>query len=77
MATIERDIFGKRFTVGDYVMVRCLVTAIAPVMTGNQLGGSADTVSLLVESPTVNDDLEVVFTCSPQQCRFAGDPSQA
>ena len=76
MATIERDIFGKRFTVGDYVMVRCLVTAISPVMTGNQLGGSADEVSLTVESPNVNDDAGVTFQCSPQQCRFAGDQNQ-
>ena len=73
MATTERDIFGKDFTVGEYVMVRCLVTAITPVLTGSNIyGGSGDSVSLTVETPNPQDKPRVTLVVAPTQCRFAG-----
>jgi hypothetical protein len=73
----ERDIFGAEFTVGDYVMVRCKVTAIAPSAVGGN-GGAADAVSLTVESPgNVGEIIGVTLVVSPVQCRKAGNPSQA
>ena len=77
MATIENDIFRANFTVGDYVMVRCLVTNITPVQTGlNNFGGSGDSVFLTVESPNTNDKSGVTLVVSPQQCRRAGNKDQ-
>ena len=74
MATIETDIFGKDFTVGTYVMVRCLVTNITPVLTNinNLFGGSGDSVSLTVETPNPQDKPNVTLVVAPTQCRFAG-----
>lgn len=74
MATLEKDIFGKDFTVGTFVMVKCKVTAITPVQTGNTFGGSGDLVTCQVE---VNGNAgEVspgpIFQVSPVQCRAAG-----
>lgn len=75
--TVEKDIFGKDFTVGTYVMVRCLVTAITPAPpVGNALvayfGGSGDSVSLTVETPNPQDKPGVTLVVAPTQCRFAG-----
>jgi hypothetical protein len=78
MATKERDIFAAEFTVGDYVLVRCLVTAITPVQAGpSNYGGSGDFVSLTVETPNANDKAGVTLVVSPQQCRKAGNKDQA
>jgi hypothetical protein len=84
MATIttEKDIFGKDFQVGTYVMVRCLVTAITPVPPGGNtapiyFGGSGDSVSLTVETPNPQDKAGVTLVVSPTQCRFAGSKEQA
>ena len=77
MATIERDIFSAPFTVGDYVLVRCLITAITPDYTASgSYGGSGDSVSLTVEHPNTNDKAGVTIVVSPQQCRKAGDKQQ-
>lgn len=81
-ATTEKDIFGKDFTVGTYVLVRCKVTAITPAPPGyNTLtqyyGGSGDTVSLLVETVNPQDVPGITLAVSPTQCRFAGDINQA
>lgn len=73
----ERDLKGSPFVVGDYVMVRCLVTAITPVSSGGN-GGPADLVALAVEvSGNVGEQTGVTLTVSPVQCRKAGDKSQA
>jgi hypothetical protein len=79
MATTEKDIFSKDFTVGTFVMVKCMVTAITPVQGGNTFGGSGDRVTLQVE---VNGNAgEVnpgpIFQVSPVQCRAAGNAYQA
>ena len=77
MATKECDINRSEFTVGDYVSVRCLVTAITPVQTGSSnFGGSGDSVSLTVQSPNTNDKVGVTLVVSPQQCRKAGNKDQ-
>ena len=72
MATIEHDVNAAPFTVGDYVMVRCIVTSI----TGN--GGAGDTVNLTVETPgNPGEQSGVTLGVSPVQCRRAGDSKQA
>ena len=77
MAQQERDIFGAPFTIGTYVNVRCLVTAISPVTT-SAYGGSGDLVTCLVETPgNVGEVAGVSFTVSPVQCRKAGSTEQA
>jgi hypothetical protein len=77
MAQQERDIFGAPFTIGTYVNVRCLVTAISPVTTSTY-GGSGDLVTCLVETPgNVGEVAGVSFTVSPVQCRKAGSTEQA
>ena len=73
-ATTEKDIFGKDFTVGTYVFVRCKVTAITPAPPGYNTG---DTVSLLVETVNPQDVPGITLAVSPTQCRFAGDTNQA
>jgi hypothetical protein len=73
----ERDIFGAPFTVGDYVMVRCKVTAITVSAAGGN-GGAADTVSLTVETPgNVGEQQNVTLVVSPVQCRRSGNSTQA
>ena len=77
MAVEERDIFGARFVVGEYVMVRCLVTSIA-TSGPNGTGGAADSVTLTVESPgNVGEKVGVTLVVSPVQCRRAGNRDQA
>jgi len=72
----EHDIFGAEFKVGDYVMVRCLVTALSNTAAGP--GGCGDTVSLTVETPgNLGEQAGVTLTVSPVQCRRAGNPNQA
>ena len=76
-STTEKDIFSRDFTVGSYVLVRCLVTAITPAPpAGNTVmqyfGGSGDSVSLLVETPNPQDKVGVTFVVSPTQVRSAG-----
>jgi hypothetical protein len=72
----ERDITGAPFTVGDYVMVRCAVTSIAPVATGGN-GGAADLVTLTVETPgNIGEQHGVTLVVSPVQCRRAGNSNQ-
>ena len=73
----ERDIFGAEFSVGDYVMVRCRVTSIAPSAVGGN-GGAADAVSLTVETPgNVGEKAGVTLVVSPVQCRRTGNANQA
>ena len=73
----ERDIKGSPFVVGDYVMVRCLVTGITPSATGGN-GGPADAVALTVETPgNVGERANVTLTVSPVQCWKCGNSSQA
>ena len=73
MATIEKDIFRAPFTVGTFVMVRCLVTAITPVQPNNGFGGAGDSVTCLVETPgNVGEKQNGSFVVSPVQCRHAG-----
>jgi hypothetical protein len=77
MAQQERDIFGAPFSIGTYVSVRCLVTAITPVTTSTY-GGSGDRVTCLVETPgNVGEAAGVSFSVSPVQCRKAGSTEQA
>ena len=77
MAVQERDIFGAPFTVGDYVMVRCLVNSIA-TSGANGTGGAGDAVTLTVETPgNVGEKAGVTLVVSPVQCRKAGDKYQA
>ena len=69
----ERDIKGSPFNVGDYVMVRCLVTTITPSAAGGN-GGPADTVGLTVETPgNVGEKQGVSFNVSPVQCWKCGN----
>jgi hypothetical protein len=75
MATIEKDIFGRDFSVGTVVYVRCIVTAINQT---SPFGGSGDLVTCQVE---VNGNAgEVspgpIFQVSPVQCRFTGSTYQ-
>jgi len=83
MANKEHDIFGASFTVGDYITVRCLVTAITPALTvpagqSEIYGGSGDSVSLKVETPGNAGEIAAVsFVVSPVQCRKAGNVNQA
>ena len=73
----ERDGKGSPFNVGDYVMVRCLVTNLTPVATGGN-GGPADLVALTVETPgNVGEQQNVTLTVSPVQCWKAGSANQA
>jgi hypothetical protein len=74
MATLEKDIFSHDFTVGSFVMVRCLVTAITPDLTNaGSFGGAGDSVTCLVETPgNVGEKQNVSFAVSPVQCRHAG-----
>ena len=73
----ERDIKGSPFNVGDYVMVRCLVTTITPSAAGGN-GGPADTVGLTVETPGTTGEVHgVSFNVSPVQCWKCGNSSQA
>jgi hypothetical protein len=73
----ERDVTGAPYKVGDYVTVRCLVTAITPSAAGGN-GGPADTVSLTVETPgNVGEFKGVSFNVSPVQTRRAGNANQA
>ena len=77
MAVQERDIFGAPFVVGDYVMVRCLVSSIA-TSGANGTGGAGDAVSLTVETPgNVGEKSGVKLIVSPVQCRRAGNANQA
>ena len=82
-ANKERDIFGVSFSVGDYVQVRCLVTAISPTLAipvgqSEIYGGAGDSVSLTVETPgNVGEKKGVSFVVSPAQCRKAGSLNQA
>jgi hypothetical protein len=81
--TTEKDIFGKDFTVGTYVNVKCKVLAITPAPPGSSTGtayygGSGDLVQVQVE---VNGNAgEVspgpIFSVSPVQCRAAGSTQQ-
>jgi hypothetical protein len=81
--TIEKDIFGKDFTVGTFVNVKCKVIAITPAPPGyntdpTYLGGSGDLVTCQVE---VNGNAGEVspgptFQVSPVQCRAAGSTQQ-
>jgi hypothetical protein len=80
--TTEKDIFSRDFTVGTYVMVRCLVTAITPTPPVSNAatayyGGAGDRVALLVESPNPLDVTGVTLTVAPTQCRFTGSTQQA
>jgi len=71
----EPTLFGNYISVGDYVNVRCQVTAVSSV---GPLGGCGDTVTLLVETPgNVGEQHGVSFQCSPIQCRKAGNADQA
>jgi hypothetical protein len=73
----ERDVKGSPFTVGDYVMVRCLVTSIAPSAAGGN-DGAADSVSLTVETPgNIGEKAGVTLVVSPVQCWKVGNSSQA
>jgi hypothetical protein len=77
MAVEERDIFGARFVVGEYVMVRCLVNSIA-TSGANGTGGAGDAVTLTVETPgNVGEKAGVTLVVSPVQCRRAGNKDQA
>ena len=77
MAVEERDIFGARFVVGEYVMVRCLVQSIT-TRGANGTGGAADLVTCLAETPgNVGEQQNVTFVVSPVQCRRAGNKDQA
>ncbi len=77
MATIEKDIFGHNFTVGTVVAVRCIVQSITPAQPGNNLGGSGDTVNLLVETQgNAGEKTGVTLAVSPVQCRFDGSTYQ-
>ena len=77
MATTEKDIFGHNFTVGTVVAVRCIVQSITPSQPGNNLGGSGDTVNLLVETDgNVGEKSGVTLAVSPVQCRFSGSTYQ-
>jgi hypothetical protein len=68
----ERDIFGAPFSVGDYVMVRCLVSSIVTSPVGGN-GGAADLVNLTVDTPgNTGEKQNVTLTVSPVQCRKAG-----
>jgi hypothetical protein len=79
MANREQGIGGAYFSVGDYVLVRCLVTAITPALAGTGTpGGAGDSVSLTVETPgNAGEQKNVTLVVSPVQCRKAGDPNQA
>jgi hypothetical protein len=73
----ERDIKGSPFVVGDYVMVRCLVSSITPVSAGGN-GGPADLVSLTVEvAGNVGEQQNVTLVVSPVQCWKVGNKNQA
>lgn len=73
----ERDIKGSPFVVGNYVMVRCLVTAITPSAVGGN-GGAADSVALTVETPgNVGEKAGVTLVVSPVQCWKCGNANQA
>jgi hypothetical protein len=72
----ERDVKGSAFVVGDYVMVRCLVTGITPVAAGGN-GGPADLVALTVETPgNVGERQGVTLVVSPVQCWKCGNKTQ-
>ena len=72
----ERDLKGSSFGVGDYVMVRCLVTSITPVAAGGN-GGPADLISLAVEvSGNVGERQGVTLVVSPVQCWKCGNKTQ-
>jgi hypothetical protein len=69
MAVIEHDKSGAPFSVGTYVYVRCLVTAIETV-SENGTGGAADFVTCLVDTPgNVGEQANVFFVVSPVQCK--------
>lgn len=71
----EPTLFGDHISVGDYVNVRCQVTAVSGTST---YGGAGDTVTLLVETPgNIGEQHGVAFSCSPIQCRKAGSANQA
>ena len=73
MATLEQDILGSDFIVGDSVLVRCTVLSITP-STPAGYGGSGDSISLIVETPgNAGEKAGVTLTVSPVQCRFAGN----
>jgi hypothetical protein len=73
----EPALGGPFISVGDYVMVRCLVTATSnPLASG--FGGSGDRLTLQVETPgNIGEAQGVTFICSPIQCRKAGSAEQA
>ena len=72
----ERDRFSTPFTVGTYVMVRCLVSAITPAAPGGK-GGAADLITCVVESPgNVGEQVGVTFQVSPIQCKRTGSTEQ-
>lgn len=73
----ERDKSGAPFTVGTYVYVRCLVSAITTSGPGGT-GGAADRITCVVETPgNVGEAAGVTFQVSPVQCKKAGSTEQA
>jgi hypothetical protein len=75
-ATTGKDIFARDITVGTYVYVRCLVTAVNGA--GPVYAGAGDTVNLTVETPgNVGERAGVSFLVSPVQCRHTGSKEQA
>ncbi len=72
MAVLERDVFGAPFGVGEYVNLRCLVTAIQTVAPGGT-GGAADLCTCVVENPGNPGETAGITVIVPAvQCRKAG-----
>jgi hypothetical protein len=60
---VEQDITSSPFTAGDYVNVRCLVTAADGLGAGGR-------VTLLVDTPgNIGEAAGVTLSVSPTQCR--------
>ena len=76
MSTTCKDIFGKDFTVGTYVYLRCEVLSITGA--GPVFAGSGDTVTVQVETPGNIGEINPgpIVTVSPVQCRFTGSTLQ-
>jgi hypothetical protein len=78
MALSERDLFGSPFGLNDEVQVRGTVIAItgASGNTANGYGGSADRVTVLVDTPgNAGEAVGVTFSVSPTQIRRSQGPA--